>query len=274
MSSSADMSGQRGGLGISGSVESVRDMVGRDKVGRDNIVNNYGATTDQLVAAMSREVARSAEAAGMQRGLIIMLAQRLKPEERLDFDLAVRELERAVEVALEVIATGESGSNDDAFVDRVLARVSERIRNNDLDGGVRSVDEALAELDDQHRRSKVRLLEEGVKLDILRRDAPSLARRIELVVAIEHASDRPAWQPAFRARYDEFRAEGETRGINFSLVVAIELARRLVATARDAGERGAAGNLLGTALSVLGERESGTARLEEAVAAYRAALGE
>ena len=33
-------------------------------------------------------------------------------------------------------------------------------------------------------------------------------------------------------------------------------------------------NNLGTALSSLGERESGTARLEEAVAAYRAALKE
>ena len=33
-------------------------------------------------------------------------------------------------------------------------------------------------------------------------------------------------------------------------------------------------NNLGTALSTLGERESGTARLEEAVAAYRAALQE
>ena len=33
-------------------------------------------------------------------------------------------------------------------------------------------------------------------------------------------------------------------------------------------------NNLGNALSTLGERESGTARLEEAVAAYRAALKE
>jgi tetratricopeptide (TPR) repeat protein len=33
-------------------------------------------------------------------------------------------------------------------------------------------------------------------------------------------------------------------------------------------------NNLGTALQTLGERESGTARLEEAVAAYRAALEE
>ncbi len=33
-------------------------------------------------------------------------------------------------------------------------------------------------------------------------------------------------------------------------------------------------NNLGNALATLGERESGTARLEEAVAAYRAALAE
>ena len=39
-------------------------------------------------------------------------------------------------------------------------------------------------------------------------------------------------------------------------------------------ERGAAHNNLGIALWRLGERESGTARLEEAVAAYRAALKE
>ena len=45
-------------------------------------------------------------------------------------------------------------------------------------------------------------------------------------------------------------------------------------TARDADERGYAANLLGATLATLGERESGTARLEEAVAAYRAALEE
>ena len=48
----------------------------------------------------------------------------------------------------------------------------------------------------------------------------------------------------------------------------------MVATARDADERGTAAFLLGDALWTLGERESGTARLEEAVAAYRAALEE
>jgi hypothetical protein len=48
----------------------------------------------------------------------------------------------------------------------------------------------------------------------------------------------------------------------------------MATTAGDADGRGAAQNNLGVALSGLGERESGTARLEEAVVAYRAALEE
>jgi hypothetical protein len=42
----------------------------------------------------------------------------------------------------------------------------------------------------------------------------------------------------------------------------------------DSGKTAAAQNNLGTALRVLGERERGTGRLEEAVAAYRGALEE
>ena len=42
----------------------------------------------------------------------------------------------------------------------------------------------------------------------------------------------------------------------------------MLATAHDSTERGTAANLLGTALWKLGERESGTARLEEAVTAW------
>ena len=47
-----------------------------------------------------------------------------------------------------------------------------------------------------------------------------------------------------------------------------------MALASSDDERGAARTNLGIALWTLGERESGTGRLEEAVAAYRAALME
>ena len=204
-----------------------------------------------------------------------MLAQRLKPAERLDFEQAVTELERAVEVALDVIARGERGTNDDAFVNTVLARVAERVRSDDLDGGAQAIDAALAEIEARYRRSQTTLLEEGVKVDTLRRDAAS-GRPAYRDAGRRRSSDRPArLAPGIPRTVDGFTADGETRGINFSLSVAIELARRMVATARDdADERGTAAVLARHRAVALGERESGTARLEEAVAAFRAALEE
>ncbi len=58
------------------------------------------------------------------------------------------------------------------------------------------------------------------------------------------------------------------------LVAAIALSRKLLDAASTDDERGAAHVCLGIALATLGERESGTARLDEAVAAYREALKE
>ena len=151
-----------------------------------------------------RGLLAGAELAGLQRRTIITLAQRLKPAERLDFEQAVTELERAVEVALDVIARGERGTNDDAFVNAVLARVAERVQSDDLDGGAQAIDAALAEIEAGYRRSQTTLLEEGVKVDTLRRDAAAVARRIEMLVAVDHPTDRPAWLPEFRERCDAF----------------------------------------------------------------------
>src|SRR5260370_18466595 len=95
-----------------------------------------------------------------------------------------------------------------------------------------------------------------------------------MIVAIDHRGDRPAWLPAFRARFDEFAPDGESKGINFSFSGAIELARRRVFTGVDADERGNALYSFGIALLSLGQRERGTVRLEEAVTAFREALQE
>ena len=54
----------------------------------------------------------------------------------------------------------------------------------------------------------------------------------------------------------------------------IALARAAVSAARDANQRGSALNDLGSALAALGERETGSERLEEAIAVFRAALNE
>ena len=67
---------------------------------------------------------------------------------------------------------------------------------------------------------------------------------------------------------------GRDRGSNVHLIALIELRRKLLDAASSNNERGVANDDLGNALTSLGDRESGTARLEEAVAAFSAALEE
>ena len=71
--------------------------------------------------------------------------------------------------------------------------------------------------------------------------------------------------------------QGDEFGDNSAALSAIERYRHLVGLRpRNAfpSDWAMTQNNLGSALRILGERESGTARLEEAVAAYRAALEE
>src|SRR5262249_57096742 len=79
---------------------------------------------------------------------------------------------------------------------------------------------------------------------------------------------------AMSERQHTFFARGCDKGVNFDLLIAIEIGRLTLDSAQDAQQRGLALNDLVLALFRLGERESGTARLEEAVAACRAPLTE
>ena len=260
------------GVAISGFVGSV---------GGDLVGGNKGLNEEQLVAVLAaRGLLQPAENAGLQRWVIINLAARLRSSgEPLDFEQAVTELERAVEIALDVIRRGQRGSNEGDFVRAVLAEVANKTKSDDLEGAVQALDDAFAELDRQEaeqrqatQRKRVVFLEAAVAQHTLRRDAQAVAVQIERLVALEQPTDRPAWLPAFRQRLNAFQEEGETEGINFSLLVAIELSRRMASTAGNREEHWVTAVLLGNALQALGERESGTARLEQAVKAYQAAL--
>src|SRR5690606_10324728 len=101
----------------------------------------------------------------------------------------------------------------------------------------------------------------------------SAARRVEKIVELE-VPDPAARFAALRARQEVFHVAGRDRGIAIELEIAIAVARRCVARAGDADERGNAFNDLGVSLGVFGERENGIARLEAAVAAFRTALEE
>lgn len=82
----------RAAFGLGDTTATARDCAiasGRDA---NNNTLNCGASVEQIVDALaSRGVLQSAETAGLQRRTVVMLAQRLKPNERLDFEQALTE---------------------------------------------------------------------------------------------------------------------------------------------------------------------------------------
>jgi tetratricopeptide (TPR) repeat protein len=242
----------------------------------------YSAILDLLVVdeLVRLGVVRHAADAGIETSVIASLAARLNPMQKLDFAKAVSEVSHAIDIAINVTQEGSKGSSDQ-LVDEVLKRIAEKTKANDPEGATREAEEGIArwERNEVERRasalaSGLALLEAALNTDLLRFDAAAVAARVEKIASLQHGGDSNALFEVVRARWAQFYTEGRDKGLNFSLEVAIAIAELAVTLAQDPDQRGAAQNNLGAALRTLGERESGTARLEEAVAAYRAALEE
>ena len=235
------------------------------------------AQLDAVVKTVMSQDRERLHEAGISRELVLGLARQLKPEEALSFEQAVMEVRAAVETAIKVVEEGKRGSNLGEFVDSVLKRIAERTLVQDFEGAASEADRAFADWQrgEEERRAEltaagIRLLEAGIEQDRLRRDFRSAAARIAAAVDLEH-QDPEARFAALRQRQDALYMEGRDKGINASLEVAIEIVRIEADRANGAEQQGLARDDLGNALRVLGERESGTARLEEAVVAFRAA---
>jgi tetratricopeptide (TPR) repeat protein/pimeloyl-ACP methyl ester carboxylesterase len=238
------------------------------------------AKMDRLVAAHAESGETSnAEKAGVSQGVIIQLAQRIDAGVD-DFDQAMVELERAVAVAVEVVEEGRRGSNTGDFVDVVLKRIAERSAKGQFDEAAVEADAGFAqwEREEAERRDAavaggLKLLDAGLKQDILRRDPVSAAKRIARMVALEYPDDPAARLETLRTRQNEWFERGRDKGLNFDLSVSIEVARVLLVL--DEGtDRVVTLVNLGLALRTLGERSSDTAHLDEAVDAFHIALQE
>lgn len=64
----------------------------------------------------------------------------------------------------------------------VVPEADEFLKRGDFEGAARVIDAGLAEIEAARRRAKLALLETGLKIDILRRDAKSAAKRIQKMV--------------------------------------------------------------------------------------------
>ncbi|MBV8444065.1 MAG: trypsin-like peptidase domain-containing protein, partial [Hyphomicrobiales bacterium] len=217
--------------------------------------------------------------AGGARELIFEIARR-SGGDAASFDQALANARAAFEEGHKAIKAGTQARNLGPLVEGLLEKLGERTSVGDFEAGAAEADSAFAEWEKyeaERRAASVsagkRILEEGARQDVLRRDFRAAAQRHARIVDLENPESSRRFA-ALRARQDEFYTEGRNKGANVSLEVAIELARLELIAARDADDRGAARTDLGLALGALGGRESGTARLEEAVAAFRATLEE
>ena len=223
--------------------------------------------------------AAAAEQEGVRERELIEPARRIAADAE-DFDQARGELERAVEVAIEVQRDGRQGSNAGDFVDLVLKRVAELSRESKFDEGAQVAQDSFAQwqAEEEERRQAaaqqgVTLARAGLNQDLLRRDAASAAAWVARIVDLETPAPAARFE-ALRQVFMEWYERWCIKGLNLDLEVSIAIARLCLSRASDPDERAAALNDLSNALQALGERESGTARLEEAVAAFRAALDE
>jgi tetratricopeptide (TPR) repeat protein len=237
---------------------------------------------EKLLAALDARggIERAAQA-GLAKRAIFELARRLRPDEILDFDQAITELAAAVERAVEVREKGARGTNLGDHVDTVLARIAARMGTGDIEGAAREAEKGFAEWEraeaERHSLSLlngVALLEAGLRQDILQRDAQAAALRVKRIVLLENSQDARACFEGMLKRQRAFLKSGRDKGINFDLLVAIEIGRLALHLTQDAKQRSTALVHLSQALAQLGERESDTTRLEEALANLRAALGE
>jgi tetratricopeptide (TPR) repeat protein len=233
-----------------------------------------------LLAALEKSgFIRKAEDDGLERRTILALARRLTSSEISDIDRAIAELEKAVGIAADVIARGERSSNETFFVSQVLATIARETTKGNFEIAASEIDRALADLTRREEemknellRSRATLLEAGIEQDIFRRDAASVARRVDELASLTSDGIPGPWTDMYFARFDEYMTEGRYTALNFSLEIAASLARRSYDAARTNWEKGHAARLLADALCVLGQRELRPERLQQSVSAFSDAL--
>ncbi|WP_416881550.1 tetratricopeptide repeat protein [Marivita sp.] len=189
-----------------------------------------------------------------------------------DFEGAVRGLMRALEIAAKRPTTG----NLDTDVNDIIAEVKRLNEEGQLEDAARALDEALeAELAEEERRAAGidALIREGIDQAILMRDIEKAAALVARQVERETPDPTKRFE-VLSSTIEIWLNRGRDKGLAFDLEVSIRLARTLLEVSKSEDERGASFVWHGIGQQTLGERESGNTRLEEAVAAYRAALEE
>ena len=216
------------------------------------------------------EGALEARAAGVSDAALFRLVRPIA-EHIADRDEALLALQEAVQIARRVQEEGRHGSNLGDFVDAVLGRVRALSAQGDYRTAISELDTALEQEEAESKARTLRLLSAAIDQHLLAFDAIGAAKKLARRVDLE-TPDPVDRFGALTAEQSLWYERGRDMGLRLDLEVAIALARIVSTCANCTDELGEARNNLGAALVTLGERDTGTQRLEEAVDSFRAAL--
>ncbi|MEO9970238.1 MAG: hypothetical protein ABJG15_10550 [Hyphomonadaceae bacterium] len=207
---------------------------------------------------------------------VLSLAQRIVTETGGNEVLALAELERAVEIALDLRKAGASLRNLDGFVADVAARMARENDAGDEEAADREYEAAMAQMEreeaeeaERRLQSKTALIEQGIRQAYLLRDVAKLVEREERKAGL--TADGAALFEAMRVAQSQYYETGLRMGTRFDLEIGVALAERCIEIAETPDARAAAQNDLGNVLQVLGQRGDADA-LGHSVKAYEAAL--
>ncbi|MCA3280640.1 MAG: DUF1217 domain-containing protein [Roseomonas sp.] len=216
-----------------------------------------------LTAPASRAAAPKLRAFdGLQDKATSALIGRLRPGEELVPDRARREVEQVATLTAVAIRRAEVPADDlPAIAKDALKQMAGLMQGGSFDAALAVVDDTLFALNSaggltpaQLRQSRIALLETGISIEQMRRDASGVAKRVEQLIAIDWPTGA-AWAPAYKTRLDAFHKEGVNKNVNFSLEVAVAMARRMQDTALDANEIDLAKTYANTSQTVLNTRD-------------------
>jgi tetratricopeptide (TPR) repeat protein len=271
----ANVKADRGGVAIGGNASNNTFITGVTP----EVLAALTRPWEELSESQKKEIAKLQSDLDLNqrqvRGALEILGEANVPPERLAaklVDIAQRFKE------LKTAAAAQPG--DDANITALKAEAQKAIQ----DGELAKADEILAAIEKIQTEALDRLALNAAQTTAQRGDValtrlryPDAAQRFaEAAAKVPQGHDDERWK-YLNAEADALYRQGDEYGDNGAALSAIERYRHLAELRpRNAFPRdwAATQNNLGTALGVLGERESSTARLEEAVAAHREALQE
>jgi tetratricopeptide (TPR) repeat protein len=235
-----------------------------------------GTILDLLVKAYAEESARARDVA---EGFIHEMAKKVACDRNLDFEGKKQAVRNAIDIYEREIAGGQPQTNIDAIANEALARARSLVdsgKSGLAQATLRSAAEAMRHEEEQRRDRYLNgitaLYTRSRDIALAAYDGLGAAEAIILLAETVHGANTVIVSQALKSEAATLYEYGRDRGSNVHFTALIALRRKLLVAASSDDQRGIALHDLAFALGALGARESEKARLEEAVATYRAAL--